>query len=412
MSSPLSCSRAAHRSIDSASGVLEPPLRLDLLQQAYGGGFDAVGLQRVDVVALLHGADAAHPGILVGESAHQIVKQSLAHRAFGDAHAVDAEILDNFQEYRETRRKHRRTRGVDVLEIEVIDVSRRDHALGQRSQMIERDARRIRIQLAHHVADHADRSRAAEGLQPAELAVGLRDRLELQPDGGAGPLEALFGDAAVVEKARGQPHASHRQALEQQRIEALADDDFGGAAADVDHQALVRAHGAGVRHARIDQPRLLQSRDDLDRVSERRARAFEEPALALRPAQRAGPDHANAVGAHGPQPLTEALETAQRALGGRIVEPAAVVEAGGQPHHLAQPVQNDQLAVRVARDHHVKTVGAQIYRGKDVGNDTTPAHLAVVSGGARQAENEDPHPQVVLAFGFRMTNCAPCRSSL
>jgi hypothetical protein len=29
-----------------------------------------------------------------------------------------------------------------------------------------------------------------------------------------------------------------------------------------------------------------------------------------------------------------------------------------------------------------------------------------------QAENEDPHPQVLVAFGFLMTNCAPCKSSL
>lgn len=27
-------------------------------------------------------------------------------------------------------------------------------------------------------------------------------------------------------------------------------------------------------------------------------------------------------------------------------------------------------------------------------------------------ENDDPQPQVVDAFGLRMTNCAPCRSSL
>src|SRR5438045_6484425 len=29
----------------------------------------------------------------------------------------------------------------------------------------------------------------------------------------------------------------------------------------------------------------------------------------------------------------------------------------------------------------------------------------------QSTENEDPHPQVVLAFGFRITNCAPSRSS-
>jgi hypothetical protein len=29
-----------------------------------------------------------------------------------------------------------------------------------------------------------------------------------------------------------------------------------------------------------------------------------------------------------------------------------------------------------------------------------------------QTENEEPHPQVVVALGFLMTNCAPCKSSL
>jgi hypothetical protein len=31
---------------------------------------------------------------------------------------------------------------------------------------------------------------------------------------------------------------------------------------------------------------------------------------------------------------------------------------------------------------------------------------------ARYAENELPQPQVVLAFGLRIENCAPCRLSL
>jgi hypothetical protein len=32
--------------------------------------------------------------------------------------------------------------------------------------------------------------------------------------------------------------------------------------------------------------------------------------------------------------------------------------------------------------------------------------------GSDQAENDEPQPQVVVAFGFLITNCAPCRSSL
>ena len=156
------------------------------------------------------------------------------------------------------------------------------------------------------------------------------------------------------------------------RIETLADHDLGRSAADVDDQPLVRAHGTGVRHAGVDQPRLFQAGYDFDGMTERGARALEEPALALRAPQRVGAHHAHAVGVHGAQALTESLEAAQRALRGGVVEPAAVAEARGEAHHLAQPVEDDQLAVRVARDDHVKAVGAQIDGGEDVRNDTAP----------------------------------------
>ncbi len=48
-----------------------------------------------------------------------------------------------------------------------------------------------------------------------------------------------------------------------------------------------------------------------------------------------------------------------------------------------------------------------------------PAHLAMRGGFSFEAEarcayteNEEPQPQVVVALGLRMTNCAPSMSSL
>ena len=102
--------------------------------------------------------------------------------------------------------------------------------------------RRIGIKAVQHVADHAHRARAAEYLQPSHLPVSLLHRLEFQPDRRARPFQALRGNSAVVEEAGAQTHATHGQALEQERIKALADDDFGRTAADVDDQPLVRAH--------------------------------------------------------------------------------------------------------------------------------------------------------------------------
>ena len=293
----------------------------------------------VDVIALLHGAHAAHARIFIGESAHEVVEQSLAHRALGDAYAIDAEVLDDLQQDRQTGRKHRRALGIDVLEIEIVHMTRRDHALGQAAQVVERDSRRIGIEPAHHIADDAHRAGTAERLQPAELAIRFLNGLEFEPDRRAGPLEALLGDSAVVEENGGQADAAHRQALEQQRIESFADDDLGRAAADIDHQPLVRAHGARVRDARVDQARLFEPGDDLDGVPERRPSPLQEPTLAFCAPQCVGADHSHAIRMHGAQPLPKALEAAQALARRPHRQPAAVVQTGGEPHHLAQPVQ-------------------------------------------------------------------------
>jgi len=55
-------------------------------------------------------------------------------------------------------------------------------------------------------------------------------------------------------------------------------------------------------------------------MTERGAGALQEPALAFRAAQRTGADDAHAVRIHGPQPLPEALQAAQRALLGFVVD--------------------------------------------------------------------------------------------
>ena len=82
-----------------------------------------------------------------------------------------------------------------------------------------------------------------------------------------------------------------------------------------------------------------------------------------------------AVGMHGAQSLAETFQAAQGTVRGGIVETTAVAQAGGQTHHLPQTIQNDQLAVRMPPDHHVKAVGAQIDGGEHVGYDTAAAHL-------------------------------------
>jgi hypothetical protein len=120
-----------------------------------------------------------------------------------------------------------------------------------------------------------------------------------------------------------------------------------------------------MRDAGVDQARLFHAGDDLDRVPERLAGALEEGLLAMRQAQGVGTDAAHAVGVHVAQALAEALQAGERPRRHVLVDAAVLGDAGRQAHHLAQAIDDDQLAVRIARDHHVETVGTEVDRGED-----------------------------------------------
>ena len=107
------------------------------------------------------------------------------------------------------------------------------------------------------------------------------------------------------------------------------------------------------------------------------SRARSTKASFCRAPESVGAHHAHAVGPHVAQALAESFEAGERAGRDILVQPPVGLEAGAEAHHLAQPIEDDQLAVRVTRDHHVKTVGTEIDRGKYVrdGLRSAPRHV-------------------------------------
>ena len=145
----------------------------------------------------------------------------------------------------------------------------------------------------------------------------------------------------------------------------------------------------------------------------------------MRETQGVGSDDAHAVGVHVAQALPEALQAGERPRGDVLVDAAVLGDTGGEAHHLAQAVDDDQLAMGVARHDHVEAVGPKVHGGKDVWHGPWGAagggsafwgsrgggDLRHARPGDQEAVNEDPQPQVVTAFGLRMTNCAPSSPS-
>jgi hypothetical protein len=96
------------------------------------------------------------------------------------------------------------------------------------------------------------------------------------------------------------------------------------------------------------------------------ARAFDECFLSLRATEDVRADDANVIGTHVAQSLAESLQALERSRRDFLVEATVRFEPGAEANHLAQAIEDDELAVRIARDDHVETVGAEIDGGEDV----------------------------------------------
>ena len=71
---------------------------------------------------------------------------------------------------------------------------------------------------------------------------------------------------------------------------------------------------------------------------------------------------------HVSQALTETLQAGERACSDLLVDTTVLFDARRKANHLAQPIDNDELAVRITRHDHVKAVRPEIDSREDVGN--------------------------------------------
>ena len=85
-------------------------------------------------------------------------------------------------------------------------------------------------------------------------------------------------------------------------------------------------------------------------------------------------------------------------------------------HEATEATPTGQPPLLVFTDMAATKVGELI---REEGNPNLKLRVFVSGGGCSGFqygftfdENEEPQPQVVVAFGLRMTNCAPSRSSL
>ena len=158
---------------------------------------------------------------------------------------------------------------------------------------------------------------------------GVFDAHDFQARSRIGLGIARRGDLAVAEVALGEADAAHLQTFAQQRLETLANDELGTAAADVGYQAFARRVGEGMGHTQVDQARFLTTGNNFNGVTQDFFGTHDKLVAVARLAQCVGPNDAYGTQRHTVDQLGEPLQAIEPALHGFFAEFAFFVDPGG-----------------------------------------------------------------------------------
>ena len=265
---------------------------IDRIEKSHRQVFHARRLCMVDVIALAELDDGGVANILVKAAAEQIVEHAVAQRGIGDRHFLNAQHLENRAHDCQAARQHRQTIAFHARQIQRFEVAGAQRLVLQPIQTAAGDAVGT---LAIFDEDDAQRLGGSTGpvdLAPAFLVERGGNRFQLARSCVLRILERFFIELSAGKIAFRVGHATHVQAFQRFRLEAMPDDEFGGAAADIDHQPVVIGRRQALCNADINQPRLLATGDDFDRVAKRGFGLAHECIRILGHAQRIGTDHA------------------------------------------------------------------------------------------------------------------------
>ena len=238
-----------------------------------------------------------------------------------------------------------------------------------RAQLIEpcgADAVRGPAVLFENFAQCTGSAAGPHGLLPVAARELARDAFDLDARRDFRRFQGGLVDDAARKETVGKIDAAHVQALSLVGFQALADDELGRTAADVDHQSTVGRGRQRMRDAQIDKARFFAAGNDLDRMSQCDLGLGNEFVGILRHSERRGADTADRLGRQPAQAFAEAVQAGQRARLGRLVEPLVAGEPAGEAHGLLQRVERIELVARYAGDFEAKGIGAEVDRGKGV----------------------------------------------
>ncbi|RMO08338.1 hypothetical protein ALQ47_05272 [Pseudomonas cichorii] len=342
--------------------VFQVPGFGDLLQGMQRLALHASSLFQIDVVAVHQRAEGALTHVFVVMAAQQVIQHAFAKCAFAMVHALEFQSIEDRFQNRQTGGEDRTAVGFDAVKVDFLDIAQLEQLALEPRQTLGVDfARAIAVGLECHAYCPNGAGRA-DGLIPFQTVQGVLNAHDFKACRGVRLGVTGRGDLAVLEVALGEAHTAHLQAFAQQRLEALANDELGAAAADIGHQTLARCVGQGVRDAEIDQARFLAAGNDFHGMSQDLFGAMDEFVAVACFTQGVGAHDTYRAQWQAVDQLGEALEAIEPALHGLFVELALVIDARRQLNLFTQALKDAYLVLMHLGNDHMKAVGAQVDR--------------------------------------------------
>ena len=318
----------------------------------------------------------------------QVDDDTLAQRTLGRLQCVDAELRGQGVQDGQAAADDGFAVGLQRRQVEPVDRAGLDAALHAPAQAFGRDGAVAAAAGLQHLRHRAGRSAGAQRVLPQRAAEGVQGLFEFGARGHLCSAEGVGTEAAVAKVAHRQADRADRERLRHLRHAAFAQDQFGRAAADVDHQArLVRRLQVG--HAGVDQARLFAPADDLDRKAQRGLGAQQEAVAVACLAQGLGSHGAHLQGFEAGQACGESAQAGQPALDGLFGQQPVGVEPGAQADRLLQVVDPLVAAMLQRPDLEPEAVRTHVDRGqRRVGGQGGVGHAGIVP--ARRSYNLSP----------------------
>ena len=343
---------------------IEFPGVVNLIEQSQRGLLYARGLFAIDAVAFHQRIDRHITRVLLAGATDHVVQHAFAQRRFARLHALEAEFVERRLQHQRAAGDHRLAILGQTGQVNRVDALERQQFFDQRGERDIGDCALGELHRQQNLGDLLDGAGGTEHVLPAACAIAGDELLELGGNFGQPLAPAFARQLAVAEEAPRAGDATHLQTFALQRLIALADDELGGTAANIDHQPALAGRRAAVGDAEIHQARFLASRHHFNRVPDRGFGRAEELSRMTQLPHAVGGDDAHALRWNRADALTEARQAIDRALEHLLAQATAIVESFGQAHGFAQAIDDAQLTEHVARDHHVEAVGTQVDRGE------------------------------------------------